>query len=236
MTDQEKIIKCALDQVGYEEPNHDNRTKYGEQMDTIYSGFFNGKKNGYDWCATFSCWLFCHCFGISKALEMLHMPPGNMAAVVKYFYGYLNKAGRTGSTPKKGAVIFFQNSKGLSHVGVVVDFDSEYVTTVEGNAGSGSYFVAKNRYRRTVTYIYGYGYPEYAAEPEREYKRGEIYTITCKEPLRLRMEPDTGSEILLDLHKGDHVHCLKVVKKDCKTWLRVDGYCCAEENDQVYIE
>ena len=64
--------------------------------------------------------------------------------------------------PKRGASIFFQRGGQLSHIGIVVDYDETSVYTVEGNAGPGSYKVAKNKYSRNDTYIYGYGYPYYA--------------------------------------------------------------------------
>lgn len=237
MAKASKLIEYALSQVGYEEPHHDNRTKYGELMDTIYSGFFNGKKNGYDWCATFTCCCFCESFGKAVALQILNMPAGNLAAVVKYFYQYMDKGGLTSKEPIKGAVVFFQNAAGLSHVGIVVDYDGEYVTTVEGNAGSGSYFVAKNRYKKSVSYIYGYGYPKYEYEPKPapKYVRDGIYTVKCKE-LNLRTGPGLDSPVLMVLHKGYKVHCLKTSKKDGRTWLRVDGYCCGVENGDIYLE
>lgn len=240
MAKASKIISCAKEQIGYEEPNHDNGTKYGAEMDTIYKGFFNGNKNFHDWCCTFVCWLFCHCFGKAVALQLLNMPGGNLGAVVKYFYNYMKSGGMTGDAPKKGAVIFFQNSRGLSHVGVVVDYTATTVTTVEGNSGVGNWFVTEHTYNRKDTYIYGYGYPKYEAEPEPKpepkYKRDGVYTVTCRGELNLRTGAGTENPVLMKLHKGDKVHCLKVVSQDGKTWLRVDGYCCAVEDGDIYIE
>ena len=231
------VINYAISQEGYEEPNHDNRTKYGEMMDTVYSGFFNGKKNGFDWCCVFVCCAFCVAYSKAVALKLLNLPAGNLAAVVKYFFDYMKRGGMTGSVPKKGAVVFFQNNKGLSHVGIVIDFDDEYITTIEGNAGPGSYFVKRNKYRREVTYIYGYGYPKYEVEPVPlpKYQRDGIYTVKVKE-LNLRTGAGLDKDVLMTLHKGDKVHCLKVVKEDGRTWLRVDGYACGIENGDIYLE
>ena len=134
------VINYAISQEGYEEPHHDNWTKYGEMMDTVYSGFFNGRKNWHDWCCVFVCCCFCVAYSKAVALKLLNLPAGNLAAVVKYFYDYMKRGGMTGSTPKKGAVVFFRNSAGLSHVGIVIDFDDEYVTTIE----EGQSFVFKN--------------------------------------------------------------------------------------------
>ena len=240
MAKASKVISYVKEQIGYEEPNHDNYTKYGHLMDTTYSGFFNGKKDGHDWCCTFVCCSFCESFGKAVALKILNMPAGNLSAVVKYFYNYMKGGGMTGYVPKKGAVIFFQNSLGLSHVGIVVDYTETTVTTVEGNSGVGSWFVTEHTYNRKNSYIYGYGYPKYEAEPqpkpEPTYKRDGVYTVVCRGELNLRTGAGTDNPVLMKLHKGDKVHCLKVVKEDGKTWLRVDGYCCATEDGDIYIK
>lgn len=238
MAKASKIIEYVLSQVGYEEGNN-NWNKYAEDIDNNYPLWYGscGKKQNKDWCSVFVDDAFIQTFGLTEAHRLLNRPDNNWGAVVKYAYNYLDKIGRTGKVPKLGATVYFQNSAGLCHTGIVTDFTAETVTTVEGNAGMGSRYVKNNTYNRKSTYIYGYGYPDYEAEPVPEpYKRDGIYTVTCKGPLRLRTGPSTKDEILLDLSNGDKVHCLKVVKKDGKTWLRVDGYCCAVENGNKYIE
>ena len=77
----------------------------------------------------------------------------------------MKEAGRFGSTPKKGCSIYFKNSAGPSHIGIVYDFDSNYVYTVEGNAGNHCWYVVKNKYSRNYERILGYGYPIYDSEP-----------------------------------------------------------------------
>ena len=239
MSKASSVVEYALSQVGYEEPNHDNHTKYGEMMDTIYKGFFNGRKDYHDWCCTFVCCSMCESYGMDNALSMMGMPKNNLSAVVKYFYNYMNSAGLTGSSPKIGAVIFFQNSEGLSHVGIVVEYDTETVTTVEGNAGTGSFFVVKNKYNRGTTYIYGYGYPKYDEKPEpipETYKKGNTYTVSCKLPLMIRKGASTDYGIIDHLNQGDKVLCDDVViDKDGNTWLKIKGYVCANYHGDKYI-
>ena len=238
MAKASKVISYAKSQVGYEEgPN--NWNKYAEDIDNNHPLWYGscGKKQNLDGCSVFVDDCFIQTYGAAEAHRLLNRPDNNLGAVVKYAYNYLDKIGRTGKEPKLGATVYFQNSKGLCHTGIVVDYTNDYVWTVEGNAGNGSRYVVMNKYNRAAAYIYGYGYPDYETEPKPEpYKRDGIYTVTCKGPLRLRTGPSTKDEILLDLAKGDKVHCLKVVKKDGKTWLRVDGYCCAVENGNFYIE
>ena len=109
---------------------------------------------------------FLRVFGIDKARKMLCRPVyNNMGAVVKYQVNYMKAANRFGSTPKKGCSIYFKNSAGPSHIGIVYDFDNKYVYTVEGNAGNHCWYVVKNKYSLKNERILGYGYPLYDSEP-----------------------------------------------------------------------
>lgn len=72
------------------------------------------------------------------------------------------------SNPKKGDVIFFKDSSGLScHVGIVLDVTSDKVHTIEGNTSSTQGVVAnggsvcKKQYSKTNSRILGYGRPNY---------------------------------------------------------------------------
>lgn len=66
MDNKNELIKIALAEVGYVEKasNKDledktanagskNFNKYANDIDTNYPDFYNGKKNGYDWCDVF---------------------------------------------------------------------------------------------------------------------------------------------------------------------------------------
>ena len=244
--DYKKVIDYVKSQIGYEEPNHDNHNKYAHDIDTNHPRWYGscGKKDGYDWCSVFVDDAFIQAYGESNAYKILNRPQDNLGAVVKYAYNYLDKVGRTGKNPQLGATIYFQNSKGLSHTGIVIDYDSSYVWTVEGNAGPGSYFVVKNKYKRSDSYIYGYGYPLYDAQPQPQptpsgYTPGQIYKVTCKGPLRIRTSAETGSDlnIIDNLYRGDKVECMETLKDSKgRIWIRIDGWTCAEESGVKYIE
>lgn len=45
---------------------NNNYTKYARDLDTI-PGFYNGKKQGFDWCDIFVDWCFAKAFGVDKA-------------------------------------------------------------------------------------------------------------------------------------------------------------------------
>lgn len=164
----EAVIKVAESQIGYHEKasnsqlddftansGNNNWNKYARDFDEKYPDFYNGKKNGYDWCDIFVDWCFITAYGRAEAQKLLCQPNHSLGAGCEYSYGYYKDKGQTGSTPKKGAQIFFGD---LDHTGIVIDFDSSYVWTVEGNSGNE---VKKKKYSRNDSWIYGYGYPAY---------------------------------------------------------------------------
>lgn len=166
-----EVIKIAEAEIGYKEKatNSDiyektansgsnNWNKYANDIDTKYPDFYNGKKNGYDWCDIFVDWCFIQAYGVEDAKRLLCQPDHSLGAGCEYSYNYFKQNGQTGSSPKLGAQIFFGD---LDHTGIVVDFNDEYVWTVEGNSGNE---VKKNRYSRDNSWIYGYGYPKYDEE------------------------------------------------------------------------
>lgn len=174
MPDYKDLVKLALSQVGTaENPLGSNKQKFGEYIDqTNWYEYKDGSKtwihkvNGYNWCTTFHDWCFVKTFGIDEARRLLNRPRyNNLGAVVQYAYGYMNSIGKISSTPEIGCSIYFKNNAGLSHIGIVYDYDSKYVYTVEGNAGTNCWYVAKGKYLRTNSRIVGYDRPLYNEQP-----------------------------------------------------------------------
>lgn len=170
------VIKIAEDEVGYKEKasnsqlydddanvGYNNWNKYANDIDTKYPDFYNGKKNGYDWCDVFVDWCFIQAYGVDEAQRLLCQPDKSLGAGCEYSYGYYKNNGQVGSSPKLGAQIFFGD---LDHTGIVVDFDEDNVWTVEGNTGSDVNEVCKKKYSRDSSWIYGYGYPKFDSEDE----------------------------------------------------------------------
>ena len=170
----EDLLKYALAQVGTaENPLGSNKQPYGAYIDTTnWYEYKSGDRtwihyvNGYDWCTQLHDCCFLKVFGVDKSRKLLNRPRyNNYGAVVKYQVQYMKAINRFGSTPKKGCSIYFKNSAGPSHIGIVYDFDKNYVYTVEGNAGSHCWYVVKNKYSLKNERILGYGYPLYDSEP-----------------------------------------------------------------------
>lgn len=198
----ERVVETAEAEVGYREkatpenldqktaPNDGagNWTKYGRDMDRI-PDFFNGEKNGYDWCAVFVCWAFVQAYGVSAARRLLCLPKRSSAAGCTQAAGYFIAAGRFRTDPAPGDQVFFGSSRAdCDHTGLVVKVTAAYVYTVEGNAGNA---VTRHRYRRTDSWIVGYGRPRWDdtagkepaqnAEPEKPKEEAIYVTVQLRQ-------------------------------------------------------
>lgn len=235
-----KVIKIALAEVGYLEKKSNksldhktanagwaNYTKYGRDMHKLYPAVMDFPAA---WCDAFVDWCFQKAYGISNAKGLLG---GNFDDyTVNSAQLYKNKKA-WGKTPKLGAQIFFKGSKGgICHTGLVYDFDSTYVYTIEGNTSGASGVIAngggvcKKKYARTYTRIAGYGYPNYddenaktdkpvnktvkkvtATAPADYFKKevAGVYTTTAN--LHMRNDAGVSNKSLVVVPKGTKVQC-----------------------------
>lgn len=178
------VIRIAKSQVGYLEKNsnsnldsptgnsgYNNYTKYARDFDQKWPTFYNGKKQGAQWCDMLVDW--CHMVAAGEDIETarytLCQPLKSAGAGCYYSGQYYKAAGRWGQTPSVGDQIFFND---FSHTGVVYAVDSTYVYTIEGNTSGASGVVsngggcAMKSYRRSSGVIDGYGHPRYTATSE----------------------------------------------------------------------
>lgn len=175
----EKVIKIALNEVGYLEKKSNNNldsktanagrknyTKYARDLDKI-KDFYNGKKNGYAWCDIFVDWCFVQAFGVEKAKKLLCQPNKSTGAGCYFSMEFYKRKRQFYTSPKKGDQIFFQQNGEITHTGLVYKVDRTTVYTVEGNTSSqdgvipNGGAVAKKSYRLNSSYIAGYGRPKY---------------------------------------------------------------------------
>ena len=178
MTPAERLVATALAEKGYREKASNsqldsptanagtaNYNKYAAYMDK--TDFFNGAKNGYDWCAIFVCWCFVTTFGIEVARKIMGVPVRSAAAGVAYLRQYFSQIGGLVSSPQPGDVIFFKtaNGTGWQHTGIVTKVADGCVETVEGNAGTPQ---GVNTFRYALGYnrIGGYGRAKWDLVPE----------------------------------------------------------------------
>ena len=107
------------------------------------------------------------------AYYVLFQPSSNnCAAVVSYMANYFKAAGQYYKSIRDlatGDIVFFQNSKGLSHVGICVDWSdaNKTFTTVEGNKNS-KVSRCVYKYSDVGGYVAGFGKPRYTDDLTRK--------------------------------------------------------------------
>lgn len=174
----ERVIALAEDQVGYQGKKSNAQlddfkantagkyNKYARDLDAL-GDFYNGKKNGYDWCDVFVDWCFVQTFGRELAQKLLCQPDKSLGAGTAYSLNYYKQSGRFFSAPQPGDQIFFGDSRSTWHTGLVVKVDGGYAHTVEGNAGNPS-AVRSGRYVLGGRTIKGYGRPDWSLVPDEK--------------------------------------------------------------------
>lgn len=153
-----RLIEYAEAQLGYR-ADANQRNKYAEMLDAV-QGFYNGRKNGYDWCDVFVDSCFVACFGASRGRLMVRQPEWSLGAGCKYSARYYKQANALYNSPERGDQIFF-GPEGDDHTGIVYEVKQGKVTTIEGNAGAYPGEVKKNTYNLNDSWIYAYGRPKW---------------------------------------------------------------------------
>jgi len=141
-------------QEGFSGGHWNNIQKYSE--DSLVSEL--SWSDGQPWCAVFATWAYRKA-GIAEG----SFP---VTASVNTAYQWYRARGRWSEYPSVGAQVILGSSV---HTGIVIDYDSDYITTVEGNTntngsseGDGVYY--RKRYRRD-SFVTGYGSPDFDPEP-----------------------------------------------------------------------
>ena len=160
-----KVIRIAEAEVGYKEKasNKDlnsktanagigNYTKYGREMHSIYPKTMDFPAA---WCDAFVDWCFYRAFGKDIAPQMLCGAFDDYTVNSANFY---KKAGRWFTSPEIGDQIFFKNSGGICHTGIVYEIHDGNVYTIEGNKSNA---VRQCSYPLRHSSIAGYGRPKW---------------------------------------------------------------------------
>ena len=161
-----EAIKIAESQIGYcekrtnaqlDDPTankgSNNYTKYAR--DVYKAGFWNGNKNGYDWCTTFILWCIWKACGCSVSDTKQVQPYGIYGASCKWQTKYYKNAKRWSEKPAVGYQAFFTRG----HTGLVVAVNGNKITLVEGNSNNK---VEKRTYSFPNAIFTGFGMPRYA--------------------------------------------------------------------------
>ena len=161
----DKLISFALDEEGYVEKASDNDlysktgnagsgnyTKYGKEMHQLQPSTMDYPA---PWCDAFVDWCFYKVFGADLGRKILC---GTFADYTVNSAGYYKNAGRWTGVPAKGHQIFFKNSGGINHTGLVYSVSGSMVYTIEGNSNNK---VMRHSYSIYASNIAGYGMPKY---------------------------------------------------------------------------
>ena len=175
MTAQERLIAAAKAELGYvgkksnaqlDDPTANTPglyNKFARDLDAL-GDFYNGRKNGYDWCDVFVDWCFITVFGREVGQKLLCQPDRSCGAGTKYSMDYYKAKKRWFTSPQPGDQIFFGTAAVTSHTGIVTGVGGGYLTTVEGNCGSPS-AVRQCKYPVGYASIKGYGRPDWSIVP-----------------------------------------------------------------------
>ena len=148
------VLRVAKAEIGYHEGkdsagNWNNVQKYSPGVPGLEWS------QGQPWCCTFCAWV-----ALKAGVANLFPRTASCSDAVAWF----KQQNRWSDYPAIGAQVFYGPGGG-SHTGIVVDYDADTITTVEGNTnnngsaeGDGVYL--KKRLRRDVN-TFGYGYPKY---------------------------------------------------------------------------
>lgn len=158
----------------------ENYTKYAR--DLAAAGYYQGNKNGYEWCDMFVDWCFYQLCGKNKYIaEDVHCQTGPYGAGCYWSALYYKQAGRYHySNPKPGDQIFFGD---YDHTGIVEKVVNGVITTIEGNANNQ---VKRCTYSVNDSWVNGFGRPKYEAEdvddepaaPAEEEEAEDEYSLT----------------------------------------------------------
>ena len=226
------VIKIAKNEVGYLEKSraaylanknvlndkvagagNDNYTKYGRDMHALYPAVMDFPAA---WCDCFVDWCFYVAYGVTNAKALL---AGDFNDYTKASASlYKKKNAYYKSSPKIGDQIFFKNSNGICHTGLVYAVDDTYVYTIEGNTSSAAGVVANGgcvalkKYKLNYSKIDGYGRPNYSGTTNATSNASTGNIVKDAEELKL------GS-------KGQNVKKLQV-------YLNANGYDCGKADGE----
>ena len=224
-----QLVAIAEAEIGYHEKatnaNLDSKTansgkgNYTKYARDLYkAGYYNGNKQGFDWCDQFVDWCFYQLCGRNKdKAEYLECQTGNYGAGCGFSLKYYKAAGCFDKNPKVGDQIFFKYSNDDStadHTGIVVRVTDSLIETIEGNSGGE---VKRKCYQRNDKTIIGYGHPRYDAEPEKTVTK-EVKTVQVELPILRKGSTGEAVKTLQRLLRQ-----LQYTNIDGKTLLIVDG-------------
>ena len=151
----QKLTAWLLSQVGYKASNKHN--KYAQNLDS-YGCFYNGKKDGWDWCDCFADDAYVENFGFEVGRKMIYQPLYSCGAGCGWSARYYKEHDAYYTTPQVGDQIFYGENGG-DHTGIVIKVGEKLIETVEGNVSDQ---VVQRTVDRNDKWIDGFGRPDWS--------------------------------------------------------------------------
>ncbi|MBO4420003.1 MAG: CHAP domain-containing protein [Oscillospiraceae bacterium] len=170
--DRSEVLRVAARELGYVEkasnrdldsktgnPGTGNWTKYARDLWAAEPHFYQGPKNGYEWCTVFVDWCIYMASGRdSRRAQKALYYTGPYGAGCGMSVRYYQAAGAWHSAPEPGDQIFFGTASNVRHTGLVEKVENGMVYTIEGNS---NHMVRRRTYALSDSSILGYGRPAY---------------------------------------------------------------------------
>lgn len=142
--------------------------------------YYNGNKNGYDYCCVFKDWCFYEAAGKDKAKATAVCPVSTLGSVVDHIKEMF--PGRVDRIPARGDIVLFKDKSGLCHTGLVSVVNGDSITTIEGNVDATWHKVARKEYKLSDGYIDSFCHPYYdenddPVDPVEKFSRGDIVKV-----------------------------------------------------------
>lgn len=191
MNQIEEILALAKSQVGYEEDPNTGFNKYNKE--------YCGHDSAAAWCVVFIWWLFKHI----GAPELFY--GGGKTNRCGILFDYYAERGMTvkNKVPKRGDLVEFTfNGEKHCHIGICLEYDGKYVTTIDGNTSEegsqkdgGEVLIRK----RKKSLIYGVIRPAYKAD--KPIQKPKFYIVKKGDTLsRIAMRFNTTVDELMKLN------------------------------------
>lgn len=166
------VLRIAREELGYLEkasnydldsktgnPGSNNYTKYARDLWECVPHFYQGSKQGYDWCCVFVDWcIYKACGSDSTLAQKSKFYTGPYGAGCQFAAMYYKNADAWYDKPMPGDQVFFGRYNSYQHTGLVEQVDEDYVWVIEGNCDNS---VKAKKYCLNDPYIIGYGRPKY---------------------------------------------------------------------------
>ena len=181
----DRILALARGEIGEQEcPPNTNNVKFNT---AYYGREVSGA--GYPWCCVFIWWLFRQ----AGASELFY--GGGKTAYCPALLSF-HRAQAVRGDCRPGDVVFFnfQGGSSAAHVGLCESWDGTYITTIDGNTGTGNEANggAVMRRRRHKKYIVGAYRPQYEEEAMTQEKFNEMFAVAMRQYRQELRDNDCG--------------------------------------------